>query len=114
MTKKRKHHSMEELLSELPDTGIERVEGECEAAESIAAHSEFWTPKLLLSPGRPKRGTETGSVGRSIRLPPEHWRRIQAKAERQHLTLHAAMRKVLLDWADSPDESTSKTIQSVS
>lgn len=104
MATKRRHPSMEELLSQLPQTGIDRLEGECEAAEFVATHPETWSAKLRTAPGRPKRGTETGSIGRSIRLPPDAWARIEAKAEHQHLRLHAAMRKALLDWAVAPEE----------
>jgi hypothetical protein len=50
--------------------------------------------------GRPKRGTETGPTEpRSIRFPAEVWRLLEARAEAQGLTLHAALRAAILEWA---------------
>ena len=50
--------------------------------------------------GRPKRGTETGpTVPRSVRFPPQLWELLDAKAKAEGLTLHAALRAAILEWA---------------
>ncbi len=50
--------------------------------------------------GRPKKGTETGpTVPRSVRFPAQLWRELEAKAKAEGLTLHAALRAAILEWA---------------
>jgi len=98
-----KPSSMQELLAALPNTGITEGKASLEAAEYVAAHPETWTPVFLSKRGRPRRGQETGSKPRSLRFPDEDWKVIEAKAKRQNLTLHAALRKAVLDWAKAPE-----------
>ena len=105
MTKKQHLQSMEELLAGLPDTGFTKSKVSNEAAEQIAAHPETWTPMIQLSRGRPVRGKETGSITKSIRFPEDAWARIKEKAARLNLTPHAAIRKIILDWAQAPDKA---------
>ena len=95
--------SMEELLAGIPDTGFTKGEESNNAAEYVATHPETWTPVVLTSPGRPKRGQETGSITKSVRFPEDAWALIKQKAMRLNLSPHAAMRKALLDWAQAPD-----------
>ena len=50
--------------------------------------------------GRPKKGTETGpTVPRSIRFPVAVWKMLEATAKAQGLSLHAALRAAIVDWA---------------
>ena len=50
--------------------------------------------------GRPKKGEETGpTVPRSIRFPALVWKRIEERAKAEGLTVHAALRAAILEWA---------------
>jgi len=97
--------SMEELLAMLPNAGIPQGKVSYEEAEAEANHPETWIPVVLTKRGRPRRGQETGSEIRSIRFPNEIWTLLDEKAKRTDMALHAAMRKVLLEWALAADDS---------
>jgi hypothetical protein len=50
--------------------------------------------------GRPRKGTETGPTEpRSIRFPAPIWRLLEHRARTDGLTLHAALRAAILEWA---------------
>jgi hypothetical protein len=60
------------------------------AAEGISLH---------IGRGRPKRGEEAGpTVPKSIRLPEQIWERIKERAQKEGLTLHAALRAAVTEW----------------
>lgn len=49
--------------------------------------------------GRPKKGEEPGSMTpRSVRLPPQVWKHLQAKAKAKGLTTHGALRVAIVEW----------------
>jgi hypothetical protein len=54
---------------------------------------------VLLRRGNPGKGKSRKTVVRSIRLPEEVWKELEAKAKAKHLNLHQAMRAALLGWA---------------
>lgn len=57
---------------------------------------------LRVGGGRPPKGQETGpTVIRSVRLPPQIWRRLDAQAKREGITRHAAIRQAILIWLRS-------------
>lgn len=64
-------------------------------AERIAAEGMIHVRR-----GRPIKGTETGNtVPRSVRFPKPVWTMLEKRAAAQGLTLHAALRLAILEWA---------------
>jgi hypothetical protein len=53
----------------------------------------------LPGPGRPKKGEETGTVPRSVRFSPHVWKSLEKRAKEKGLTLHAALRVAIIEWA---------------
>ena len=52
--------------------------------------------------GRPQKLAEVGGTSpRSVRFPDAVWRVMEAKAERQGLSLHAALREAILAWVNA-------------
>jgi hypothetical protein len=50
--------------------------------------------------GRPKRLLESGgTTPRSVRFPAEIWALLEKRAKDKGLTLHAALREAILEWA---------------
>jgi hypothetical protein len=50
--------------------------------------------------GRPSKGMETGPTEpRSVRFPSAVWKRLEARARAEGMTLHAALRAAILEWA---------------
>ena len=50
--------------------------------------------------GRPKRLLESGgTTPRSVRFPDEIWTLLEQRAEARGITLHAALRQAILEWA---------------
>jgi hypothetical protein len=50
--------------------------------------------------GRPRKGRETGpTIPRSIRFPAPVWKRLEKRAKAEGITLHAALRAAILEWA---------------
>lgn len=60
--------------------------------------------EIQIGRGRPKRLLEVGeTVPRSVRFPRAVWKRLEGRAKKQGMTLHAALRKAILDWLnDAP------------
>jgi hypothetical protein len=49
--------------------------------------------------GRPKKLLEVGQTEpRSVRFPLAIWKRLEGTAKRKGMTLHAALRKAILNW----------------
>lgn len=63
------------------------------AAEGIA---------VQVGRGRPKRVLEAGgTTPRSVRFPARIWALLERRAKARGLTLHAALREAILEWARS-------------
>jgi hypothetical protein len=57
-------------------------------------------PALLVGSGRPKKGQEPGEIQvKALKMPAPFWKQLAKKAEAQGLSLHAAMRVALVEWA---------------
>lgn len=55
--------------------------------------------EIQVGRGRPKKLLEVGETEpRSVRFPSAIWKRLEGRAKKQGLTLHAALRKAILDW----------------
>ena len=55
--------------------------------------------EIQVGRGRPKKLLEIGeTVPRSVRFPLAIWKRLEGRARKQGMTLHAALRKAILDW----------------
>ncbi|MBX3182696.1 MAG: hypothetical protein KIT72_19120 [Polyangiaceae bacterium] len=66
----------------------------------LAEEGDALLARIRAGRGRPKKGTEAGgSVPKSVRFPPEVWARLERKAKREGLTLHAALRAAVASWA---------------
>jgi hypothetical protein len=53
-----------------------------------------------LRPGRPRKGEESGpTIPRSIRFPARVWKRLEKRAKAEGITLHAALRAAIIEWA---------------
>lgn len=51
--------------------------------------------------GRPKKLDEVGGTSpRSVRFSDEVWKRIEARAKKKGITLHAALREAILAWVE--------------
>jgi hypothetical protein len=60
------------------------------AAQGLTIHVER---------GRPRKGTETGpTIPRSVRFPAAVWARLEARAKREGVSLHTALRSAVLEW----------------
>ena len=82
-------------LREIPEVDFEhaRVRRNPYAAR-IAAEG------IHVGRGRPTKGTETGpTVPRSVRFPAKLWKELEEKAKARGLSLHAALRAAILEWA---------------
>ncbi len=57
-------------------------------------------PALLVGSGRPRKGQEPGEIQvKALKMPTLFWMQLARKAEAQGLSLHAAMRIALVEWA---------------
>jgi hypothetical protein len=59
---------------------------------------------VLLRRGNPGKGKSRKTVVRSVRLPAEIWREVDARARAKHLNVHQAMRAALLGWLERAAE----------
>ncbi len=51
--------------------------------------------------GRPRKLEEVGGTSpRSVRFPDEVWRKLERRAEKEGITLHAALRQAILAWLE--------------
>jgi hypothetical protein len=57
------------------------------------------TLRIRITPGRPPRGQEAPVQVKTVKMPVAFWESFQSKADAEGLTLHAAMRSALLEWA---------------
>lgn len=50
--------------------------------------------------GRPRKGQETGpTIPKSIRFPAPVWKQLEKRAKAEGITLHAALRAAIMEWA---------------
>ncbi len=54
---------------------------------------------VRIRPGRPPRGQEAPVQPKVIKMPSAFWEQMQKSAQASGLTLHAAMRQALAEWA---------------
>jgi hypothetical protein len=64
---------------------------------------------VLPGRGRPKKGSETGTIPRSVRFPPHVWEGIEQAAQAQGLSLHAALRTAIVEWMGRNEKSKGTT-----
>ena len=55
--------------------------------------------RIRIKPGRPPKGEEAPVQVKAVKMPAAFWDRFQAQAQAAGLTLHAAMRDALIEWA---------------
>jgi hypothetical protein len=86
-------------LDEIPEMDVKRgLRDPDRFAKSIAEHGFI----LHTRPGRPKRDEAGGhSSTRTVRFPDAVWDEVQRLAERDGLSMHAAIRQAILNWKDS-------------
>ena len=55
--------------------------------------------RIRIVPGRPPKGEEAPVQVKTVKMPESFWENFQAQAQAAGLTLHAAMRSALIEWA---------------
>ncbi len=86
-------------LREMPEVGFRTARVRRNAyARQIASEGLM----VQVGRGRPKRLLESGgTTPRSVRFPDAIWALLERRARAKHLTLHAALRQAILEWARS-------------
>lgn len=84
-------------LHEMPEVDFERVRVKRNAyARRIARQGLV----VQVGRGRPKRVLEAGgTTPRSVRFPERIWVLLERRARAKGITLHAALRQAILEWA---------------
>jgi len=84
-------------LREIPEVDFRKVRVKRNPyARRIAAEGLV----VQVGRGRPKRLLESGgTTPRSVRFPDEIWALLERRAKAKGLTLHAALREAILEWA---------------
>jgi hypothetical protein len=98
MKKARKHQEPSRAsLREIPEVDFETAKVRRNPyAERIAAEGIVHVGR-----GRPLKGQETGpTIPRSIRFPAPVWKRLEARAKAEGISLHAALRAAIIAWAE--------------
>lgn len=82
-------------LREMPEVDLAKVARRNVYARRIAEEGI----SLQIGRGRPKRGEEMGpTVPRSVRLPEPVWELLAARAKKEGIPIHAALRAAVLEW----------------
>ena len=83
-------------LREIPEVDFARAKVRSNPyAQRIAAEGIVHVGR-----GRPRKGEETGpTIPRSIRFPAPVWKRLEERAKAEGISLHAALRAAILEWA---------------
>ena len=55
--------------------------------------------RIRIAPGRPPKGEEAPVQVKAVKMPAAFWESFQSQAQAEGLTIHAAMRNALLEWA---------------
>src|SRR5262245_24114141 len=84
-------------LSEMPEVDFRKVRVRANPyARRIADHGLV----VQVGRGRPRRLLESGgTTPRSVRFPDEIWTLLERRAKAKGLSLHAALREAILEWA---------------
>jgi len=93
---KRRHDEPSKAsLKEIPEVDFSRGVRRNPYAKRIAREGIV----VQVGRGRPKRLLEVGGTEpRSVRFPPAVWKRLETRARRKGLSLHAALREAILEW----------------
>jgi hypothetical protein len=95
--------SWDEFFKENPGEPLDRLQKR--HPEDVAwAEAHMDSPpeggiRIRINPGRPPKGKEAPVQVKAVKMPVAFWETFEAQAEAAGLTLHAAMRSALLDWA---------------
>ena len=68
-------------------------------AEAALGLPDEGTLRIRIKPGRPPKGEEAPVSVKAIKMPVSFWDNFQSKADAAGLSLHAAMRSALMEWA---------------
>jgi hypothetical protein len=84
-------------LREVPEVDFRKVRVKRNAyAQQVAAEGLV----VQVGRGRPRRLLESGgTTPRSVRFSDEIWALLERRAQAKGLTLHAALREAILEWA---------------
>lgn len=86
-----------------PGEPLEVVQ-KCHAEDVAVAEAHKDLPlegpvRIRIRPGRPPKGEEAPVQVKAVKMPASFWESFESQAEAAGLTLHAAMRSALLEWA---------------
>lgn len=101
MTKPRKPLSRKEFeaLDTLGFPGARELQARYRASVE-EAEAEFGPEVPSLKRGRPEQGRDVEPVqAKTVKMPPAFWIALERKAKERGLSLHAAMRAALFEWA---------------
>jgi len=106
MTKKRdtiRETNWEEFFKEYPGEPLEVLQKR-HAEDVTWAEKHKDAPleggvRIRIKPGRPPKGKEAPIKVKAVKMPVAFWESFESQAEAAGLTLHAAMRSALLEWA---------------
>jgi hypothetical protein len=106
MTKKKiitREMNWDEFFKEFPGEPLEVLQRR--HAEDVAWAEEHKDApleggvRIRIKPGRPPKGKEAPIQVKAVKMPVAFWESFESQAEASGLTLHAAMRSALLEWA---------------
>ncbi len=88
-------------LREMPEVDFSRAKVRKNPyAKRLAAEGFVVDVEVKSGKGRPRKGTEVGkTIPKSIRFPAETWEMLAQFAKGKGLSLHAALRAAILEWA---------------
>ena len=93
-SKRRTSEPSKASLKEIPEVDFSRAR-QNPYAKRIAREGIV----VQVGRGRPKRLLEVGGTEpRSVRFPPAIWKKLETRARRKGLSLHAALREAILEW----------------
>jgi hypothetical protein len=106
MTKKKvvnREMNWDEFFKEFPGESLEAVQkrhsGEVAWAEAHQDSPLEGSVRIRIKPGRPPKGREAPVKIKAVKMPAAFWEDFESQAEAAGLSLHAAMRSALLEWA---------------
>lgn len=93
----------DEFFAEFPGESLATVQQRHAEDVTLAeAHKDSileGSVRIRIRPGRPPKGEEAPVRVKAVKMPAEFWDSFESQAEAAGLTLHAAMRSALLEWA---------------
>jgi hypothetical protein len=90
-------------LEEIPEIDFKKMKSRPNPHAARIAKEGY---TINVTPGRPKKGEETGpTIPRSIRFPVPVWKSLEKLAKAEGLTLHAALRAAVLAWIEEQSHS---------